>query len=325
MELRDLPNLPEIENPETLDFVFNAHNKDRSTLITRYRGTIIAKQKFGGTIYLGWQKSIYHFGGLNREVEIGATVTTNAEGHIDSLKFDSRCIGSQGSHCDFSALEQRISEKLVGKTIPDIEKVFITAGDVQCLHVFEILNAIASFYIALRKKDLEEGREQELVTLIPTDEGVLCRNRHAILEESYETEIVLKHNSPHRLNERNLCAFIDSNVFVRQEIENTWTDSLYAENFEGVYAQLNRLFSKCLRFEKKAFDLSGKIRFSMFPSLAGLLLLTFSHEGMSGTVDRAVKIEKILHFIQAGEGRTPCLGFDGEFGLAKRILFSGNN
>ena len=26
---------------------------------------------------------------------------------------------------------------------------------------------------------------------------------------------------------------------------------------------------------------------------------------------RALKIEKILHFIQAGEGRTPCIGFGG--------------
>lgn len=325
MELHDLPNLAEIQDPESLDFVFNAHNKDREVLITRYRGTMIDPLEAGTTRFIGWQKSVYHFGGLNREVEIGAIVTTNADGLVDSLHFDSRCLGSQGSHCDFDVLEQRISEKLIGKSIPDIEKIFITAGDVQCLHVFEILAAIASFYNALNKKGLPKGTEQELVTLIPTDTGVLCRNRHQFLDQSYETEIVLTHNTPHKLNERNLCSYVDTNVFVRQQVENTWTDSLYAENFEGVYAQLNRLFSKCLRLEKKAFDLSGKVRFSMFPSLAGLFLLTFSHEGMSGTVDRAVKIEKILHFIQAGEGRTPCLGFDGDFGLAKRILFSGNN
>ena len=30
-----------------------------------------------------------------------------------------------------------------------------------------------------------------------------------------------------------------------------------------------------------------------------------------GGVSRALKIEKILHFIQAGEGRTPCIGFGG--------------
>ena len=163
--------------------------------------------------------------------------------------------------------------------------------------------------------------------------------------------MLLTHCEPHRLNERNLCSYVNCDVHVRRHNEGNVTESLYAENFEGVYAQLNRLFSKCLRQEKRYFGLSGKVRYSMYPSLAGLFLLTFSHEGMEGSVDRALKIEKILHlflltfshegmegsvdralkiekilhFIQAGEGRTPCLGFDGDLGIAKKILFAGNN
>ena len=325
MELYSLPSLNEIHGAQMLDFIFDAHNHSRDMLITRYRGTQIESAENGGLEFIGWQKSIYHFGGLNREVQIACTVRTDAEGRIGSLHFDPRCLGSQGAKCDFSVLAERISAKLVGKTIPEIEKIFITAGDAQCLHVFEVLAAIASFYNTLGKKEQTTGAEQELVTILPMENGLICRNQHELLGEIYETEIILNHKQPHGLNERNLCSSIDCGVVVHQQMHERWSDSLYAENFEGVYAQLNRLFSKCLRMEKKAFGLSGKIRFSMFPSLAGLFLLTFSHEGMSGTVDRALKIEKILHFIQAGEGRTPCLGFDGDFGIAKRILFAGNN
>ena len=37
----------------------------------------------------------------------------------------------------------------------------------------------------------------------------------------------------------------------------------------------------------------------------------FGSKVRRGGVSRALKIEKILHFIQAGEGRTPCIGFGG--------------
>lgn len=325
MEIHDLPVLADISDPDSLDFVFDAHVRDRDVLITRYRGTIIRPLKEGRYQLIGWQKSIYHFGGLNREVPIGAVITADGEGIIRDFRFDGRCEGSQGKNCDFSILHERISKKLIGKTISDIERIYITAGDVQCLHVFEILCSIASFYGLLKNRGLEEGQEQELATIIPTESGLICRDRHELLGGFNETEMLLTHCEPHRLNERNLCSYVNCDVHVRRHNEGNVTESLYAENFEGVYAQLNRLFSKCLRQEKRYFGLSGKVRYSMYPSLAGLFLLTFSHEGMEGSVDRALKIEKILHFIQAGEGRTPCLGFDGDLGIAKKILFAGNN
>ena len=325
MEIHDLPVLAEVEELEALDFVFEAHIRDRDVLITRYRGTIVRPMEGGQYQLIGWQKSIYHFGGLNREVPIGVVMTTDSDGVIQDFRFDGRCEGSQGKNCDFSILHDRISEELIGKTVPDIERLYITAGDVQCLHVFEILCSIASFYGLLKSRGLAEGQEQELATIIPTESGLICRDRHELLGGFNETEMLLTHREPHRLNERNLCSYVNCDVHVRRHNEGNVTESLYAENFEGVYAQLNRLFSKCLRQEKRYFGLFGKVRYSMYPSLAGLFLLTFSHEGMEGSVDRALKIEKILHFIQAGEGRTPCLGFDGDLGIAKKILFAGNN
>lgn len=37
----------------------------------------------------------------------------------------------------------------------------------------------------------------------------------------------------------------------------------------------------------------------------------FGSKVRRGGVSRALKIERILHFIQTGEGRTPCIGFGG--------------
>lgn len=87
--------------------------------------------------------------------------------------------------------------------------------------------------------------------------------------------------------------------------------SEFEKTAETAYAQRNRLFSKCYHLEKKRFGFRGRIRFTNCPSLVGLFLLTFSHGRLRGGVSRALKIEKILHFIQAGENRTPCIGFGG--------------
>ena len=80
-----------------------------------------------------------------------------------------------------------------------------------------------------------------------------------------------------------------------------------------MYAALNLLFSRCYRLEKQTLELPGRrrVRFSNCTALAGLFLLTFSHESMHGAVSRALRIERILHFIQTGEGRTGCIGFGG--------------
>ena len=88
-------------------------------------------------------------------------------------------------------------------------------------------------------------------------------------------------------------------------------EELHASDFESVYAQLNRLFSKCHHLEKAFFALKGRVRFFNSPSMVGLFLLTISHSFVPGLVSRAWKIEKILHWLQTGYGKNPCKGFGG--------------
>ncbi len=72
--------------------------------------------------------------------------------------------------------------------------------------------------------------------------------------------------------------------------------------------------------EKKFFEISGKQRFSNLPSLVGLMILVLSHEGMSGTLARAAKLENILIFLQTGEGREGCIGFRSGLNMNQRYL-----
>ena len=69
MIINSLPVLDPHSAASDHSFVFDAHNYDLKQLITRYRGTAVEHTASGYTV-TGWQKSIYHFGGLNREVPI---------------------------------------------------------------------------------------------------------------------------------------------------------------------------------------------------------------------------------------------------------------
>ena len=104
MKLDGLPILDPCMVKTDHGFVFEAHNRDLRQLITRYRGTVIERTDLGFVV-TGWQKSIYHFGGLNREVPILVTILLDETGLIQSLKIDERSEGSQGRRCDFRALQ----------------------------------------------------------------------------------------------------------------------------------------------------------------------------------------------------------------------------
>ena len=144
MQLNSLPHIDLHETASDHGFVFDAHNNDRSQLITRYRGTSVVNTA-SGRVVTGWQKSIYHFGGLNREVPIVVTAELDTEGKITSIHIDERSLGSQGKRCDFKCLESLCSEKLCGTAILELGRTVTSAPDVKCLHLFEILSACASF------------------------------------------------------------------------------------------------------------------------------------------------------------------------------------
>ncbi len=310
MILNGLPSLDPASVKLDHGFVFDAHNHDRKQLITRWRGTVVEKTKLGYAV-TGWQKSIYHFGGLNREVPILVTVLLDDGGLIRSLKIDERSEGSQGRRCDFACLETLCGEKLLGSPLTELGGRVSSAPDVKCLHLFEILSACSSFYAALAARGLRDGAEQEYVAVFPEKNGLRAESVHEILGKRDRTRIRLEHRTPPRLNGENLAESLDAAVTVSYNGEDTFSEELHASDFESVYAQLNRLFSRCHHREKAYFGLKGRARFFNSPSMVGLFLLTVSHSGVSGLVTRAWKIEKILHWLQTGYGKHPCKGFGG--------------
>ena len=310
MNLNALPSLDPAAAKSDHSFVFNAHNHDLRQLITRYRGTVVERTELG-TVITGWQKSIYHFGGLNREVPILVTILLENDGQIRSIKIDEQSEGSQGKRCDFSCLETLSRKKLKGTSITTLNRIVPTADDVKCLHLFEILSACSSFYIWLSDLGLTTGTEQEYIAIHPDRTGLTADVTHEILDKRDHMQIRLDNNLPPVLNEENLAERIDASVSVRHNEEHSFSEHLSASDFETVYAQFNRLFAKCQHLEKKYFGMKGRIKFSNYPSMVGLFLLTLSHSGVGGGVARAWKIEKILHYLQTGYGRNPCKGFDG--------------
>lgn len=310
MQLRNMPKLTDIDVSADHSFVFDAHNADKSELITRYRGTALTRSS-EGDILVSWQKSIYHFGGITREVPIFITIRLDQEGNISSLEIDERSNGSQGRKCSFPCLESCIASALKGKSIDDIPAHFPSAVETKCLHIYEILSAAASFYSYLKLNQLKEGTEQELFVIEPTESGIIANNKHEVLGITSETELVITHSETPVLNEYRLADKLNSAALVRFNGAAAHSGTLKSDNFESCYAQLNRLTSKCYHLEKKFFDFSGRIKFSNYPAMAGLFLLSISHEELEGTVKRALEIEKILHYLQTGYGDHPCKGFGG--------------
>lgn len=308
-----LDRLPDID-PRTVRydhrFVFDTHNCDRKQLITRYRGTVIERTT-PGIVITGWQKSVYHFGGLNREVPILVTMILDENGLIRSLKIDGQSKGSQGRRCDFACLESLCGEKLKGTGLPELGSRISSAEDVKSLHLFEILSACSSFYSFLTAQGLREGSEQEYAAICPDQNVLRSDSAHEILGKPDQTSIRLEYRKKPALNAENLAASLDAVVMVRYNGGDAFTEELHASDFETVYAQLNQLFSKCHHREKAFFGVKGRARFFNTPSMAGLFLLTVSHSALSGFVTRAYKIEKILHYLQTGYGKNPCKGFGG--------------
>lgn len=308
----ELNSLPQISIPETSDhgFVFDAHNHDHSQLITRYRGTSVSVAE-SGRIVTGWQKSIYHFGGLNREVPVVVTLELDSDGIIRSICIDEQSLGSQGKRCDFRCLETLCSDKLCGTGITELGRTVTSAPDVKCLHLFEILSACSSFCSCLESQGLHEGLEHEYIAIHPDKSGLSADSTHEILGKKDHVHIRLDERAQTSLNENGLAESLDAVATVQYNGEEVLIEDLRAADFESVYTQLNRLFSRCHHIEKAYFGIKGRARFFNTPSMVGLFLLTLSHSNLKGLVSRALKIEKILHYLQTGYGKNPCKGFGG--------------
>lgn len=310
MELNSLPQINLHDTASDHGFVFDAHNHDKSQLITRYRGTSVV-QTASGCVVTGWQKSIYHFGGLNREVPVVVSAELRPDGTIKSILIDERSLGSQGKRCDFRCLETLCNEKLCGTAITELSRTITSAPDVKCLHLFEILSACSSFCSYLDSQGLQEGLEHEYIAIHPDKSGLSADSVHEILDKKDHAHIRLDERAHTSLNENGLAESLDAVAAVQYNGEEVLKEDLSATDFETVYTQLNRLFSRCHHREKAYFGIKGRARFFNTPSMVGLFLLTLSHSNLKGRVSRALKIEKILHYLQTGYGKNPCKGFGG--------------
>ena len=138
--------------------------REKRDLITRWRGTVCRKLPAGFEV-VSWQKSMYRFGGLYREVPIAVKVVLDDKTCISSIVIDENSCGSQGKSCDFACLERSLRDKLIKRPFAEFSKVYKDAAATGCLHVFEILSGASSFFALLTDRGLTDGAEQEMVKI----------------------------------------------------------------------------------------------------------------------------------------------------------------
>ena len=290
------------------DFIFKRHAFfDLHALITRYRGTVCTPADHG-VIVTAWQKSIYRFGGIPLEEIVVATIMVRHDGVVHGMSLDERSHGGLGPLCDFRQLQRCMNRMLRGKRFADFLRICPTAGDANCLHLFEVISAAASFYAHLREKGLEHGSEEELLNIRPKRDAIVSTNERIVLGQEQTMETVLRHvkrpvtKPPVRIPEQ-----ISSVLSVRCDGRDAMSEHIEARDFRSVYGQMNRVLAKVNRLEKETFRVKGRMRFTNATSFVGLMLLTLAHTSMHWL--RAPRILLTLNYLQAGGARPGCVAF----------------
>lgn len=296
------------------DFIFKSHSLDFKALITRYRGTV-CKSGHLGRIVTAWQKSIYLFGHIPMEETIVATILVNRDGIVRGMSLDERSHGGLGPLCDFRHLQRCMARMLRGKPFSNFSRVCPTAGDAQCLHLFEVLSAAASFYAHLQSKQLPEGAEEELTKIYPGKQKIRVEKEHWVLGKEHSSTMMLRHNQKLHTTTNRLPDQMDASISTVCNGTPILSERVIAENFRDVYSKLNRIMAKCARVEKQYFRVEGRMRFTNATSIVGLLLMTMAHESM--LTFRAIRIGAMLPLLQASGERSGCIAIRSPAGNPK--------
>ena len=231
--------------------------REKRDLITRWRGTVCRKLPAGFEV-VSWQKSMYRFGGLYREVPIAVKVVLDDKTCISSIVIDENSCGSQGKSCDFACLERSLRDKLIKRPFAEFSKVYKDAAATGCLHVFEILSGASSFFALLTDRGLTDGAEQEMVKISPDADGLHAVNTHEVLGKTAVTEISLRHNVRPSFGKRALLETMDAYLSVSFNGQEVSRGEVKADDFTACYSKLNRAYTRAYHAEKKFFATGGK-------------------------------------------------------------------
>ena len=125
-------------------------------------------------------------------------------------------------------------------------------------------------------------------------------------------ELTLQHDRIPGFSARTLPETMLATLTARLDDAEVLSEQLEADDFRSVYGKLNRSISKCHRIEKTAFACKGRMRFTNYTSLTGLLLMTMSHSAMH--ILRGPRILMMLQILQSGGERMNCIGFASLYG-----------
>ncbi len=286
-------------------FVFE-RSLDFRALITRYRGTV-CRRSATGWVVTAWQKSLYRFGNFPLEEAICATILLSRDGVVRSISLDKKSHGGLGPFCDFKTLQGCMNRVLRGRDFAAFSRVCPTSGDVRCLHLFEVLGSAAGFYEELKQRGEEHGTEEELLRVFPKGKNIRVENEHIVFGKEKRVELTLRHDRVPGFSRMAMPETMGATLAATLDGTQVLSEQLEANDFRAIYGKLNRSVSKCHRLEKTAFGCRGRMRFTNYTSLTGLLLLTMSHSAMR--ILRGPRILMMLQVLQSGGERMNCIGF----------------
>ena len=288
------------------DFIFKSRSFDFKAVITRYRGTNCVPAVYG-VILTAWQKSIYRFGGVPLEETIVATILVRWDGTVHGVSLDRRSHGGLGRLCDFRHLEQCMARVLRGRPFADFCRLCPTAGEAQCLHLFEVLSSASSFYAHLRARGLTKGSEEELLNIYPQRGCIRSVDEHWVLGEERRAVMTLRHIVPPKTTVRSMPRELHSRMRIDYDGETVLDEPIDTAGFPEVYGQLNRVLAKFSRIEKAAFGVKARMRFTNATAFTGLMLLTLASESMLAL--RSIRVVLMLNDLQQAGARDRCIAF----------------
>ncbi len=288
------------------DFIFKTRSFDFKSLITRYRGTNCVPAEHG-VIVTAWQKSIYRFGGIPLEETIVATILVRWDGTVHGVSLDRNSHGGLGRLCDFQHLERCMGRILRGRPFGEFCRVCPTAGEAQCLHLFEVLSSASSFYAHLRAQGRTSGSEEELLRICPKRDCIETVDEHWVLGEERRAVATLRHIVPPKTAFRCMPSELHSRMRIDYDGQTVLDEAIDTASFTEVYCQLNRVLAKFSRIEKACFEVKGRMRFTNATAFTGLMLLALASESMLAL--RAIRIVLMLDDLQQIGARDRCIAF----------------
>ena len=166
--VNEMPDLIVDASYNSLDTVFFS---------SRFRGTKIIKNDSVFKI-VAWQRNVARLQKMDVSLPTIVTLTMNEKRVIQDVILHNSFAGSQGLCCSYSYLQRRLDKMLKGNAFTFKNLKLMTAKNLQCFHLQEVLQGALSFLEQCGSGNQLEVDEVETITVIEQADNIKFVNIH---------------------------------------------------------------------------------------------------------------------------------------------------